>query len=75
MSFHAITKKLLTSIRDEIKKEENIYIISHDIIQPIVKRVIEQLYSYFIVFGFILIFIVISIFVILLLNLKICYFK
>ena len=62
-------------MRDEIKKEENIYIISHDIIQPIVKRVIEQLYSYFIVFGFILVFIVISIFVILLLNLKICYFK
>ena len=75
MSFHEITKKLLTSMRDEIKKEENIYIISHDIIQPIVKRVIEQLYSYFIVFGFILVFIVISIFVILLLNLKICYFK
>ena len=62
-------------MRDEIKKEENIYMISHDIIQPIVKRVIEQLYSYFIVFGLILIFIVISILIILLLNLKICYFK
>jgi len=75
MSFHDITKKLLASMRDEIKKEENIYMISHDIIQPIVKRVIEQLYSYFIVFGLILIFIVISILIILLLNLKICYFK
>ena len=62
-------------MRDEIKKEENIYIISNDIIQPIVKRVIEQLYSYFIVFGLIMTFIVISILVILLLSLKICYFK
>ena len=62
-------------MRDEIKKEDNIYIISNDIIQPIVKRVIEQLYSYFIVFGLIMTFIVISILVILLLSLKICYFK
>jgi hypothetical protein len=62
-------------MRDEIKKEENINIITHDIIRPLVTRVIEQLYGYFIGFGLIVIFIVISILIILLLNLKICYFK
>ena len=75
MSFQKITEKLLTSMRDEIRKEDNITIITQDIIQPIVKRVIEQLYIYFLGFGLILVFIVVAVFVILILNLKICYFK
>ena len=75
MSFQKITEKLLTSMRDEIRKEDNITIITQDIIQPIVKRVIEQLYTYFLGFGLILVFIVVSVLVILILNLKICYFK
>ena len=75
MSFQKITEKLLISMRDEVRKDENIRIITHDIIQPIVKRVIEQLYSYFLGFGLILVFIVVAVFVILILNLRICYFK
>jgi len=75
MSFQKITEKLLVSMREEIRKDENIRIITHDIIQPIVRRVIEQLYSYFLGFGLILIFIVVAVFVILILNLRICYFK
>ena len=75
MSFQKITEKLLSSMREEIKKEENLYIITNDIIHPIVTRVIEQLYGYFIGFGLIMAFMVLSIVVILLLNLKISYFK
>ena len=45
-----------------------------DIIKPIVDKVLEQLYPYFIGVSLIIAFIVISIFVILCLNLKICYF-
>lgn len=74
MSFELITNKLLDSIKIELKKEEHINIINNDIIKPIVDKVLEQLYPYFIGSAFIIAFIVISIFIILCLNLKICYF-
>ena len=74
MSFEVITSKLLQSIKSEINKEENINSINNDIIKPIVDKVLEQLYPYFIGVSLITAFIVISVFVILCLNLKICYF-
>jgi len=74
MSFENITKKLLDSVKKEIKKEENIDTINNDIIKPIVDKVLEQLYPYFFGFSMIIIFIVVSVFVILCLNVKICYF-
>jgi len=74
MSFETITKKLLNSVKKEIKREEHIDTINNDIIKPIVNKVLEQLYPYFFCFSMIIVFIVISVFVILCLNVKICYF-
>ena len=74
MSFEVITIKLLDSVKKELKKEEHINTINNDIIKPIVDKVLEQLYPYFIGASFIIAFIVIAVFVILCLNLKICYF-
>tara|TARA_B100000767_G_C19306854_1_gene345891 strand:- start:268 stop:492 length:225 start_codon:yes stop_codon:yes gene_type:complete len=74
MSFETITRKLLDSVKKEIKKEEHIDTINNDIIKPIVDKVLEQLYPYFFAFSMIIVFIVVSVFVILCLNLKICYF-
>lgn len=74
MSFETITTKILDSMKKEIKKEEHMNTISNDIIKPIVDKVLEQLYPYFIGVSLITAFIVISVFVILCLNLKICYF-
>ena len=74
MSFEAITTKLLDSVKKELKKDEHINTINNDIIKPIVDKVLEQLYPYFIGVSMITAFIVISVFVILCLNLKICYF-
>ena len=74
MSFETITTKLLDSMKIELKKEEHIDTINNDIIKPIVDKVLEQLYPYFIGVSMITAFIVISVFVILCLNLKICYF-
>ena len=48
--------------------------INNDIVKPIVDKVLEQLYPYFIGVSLITAFIVVSVFVILCLNLKICYF-
>ena len=74
MSFETITRKLLDSVKKEIKREEHIDTINNDIIKPIVDKVLEQLYPYFFGFSMIIIFIVVSVFVILCLNVKICYF-
>lgn len=73
MSFNLILEKLLETIKIEIKKEENINVINNDIIKPIVIKVLDDIYPYF--FGGILFFMImfILIFVILVLNLKICY--
>ena len=74
MSFEMITTKLLDSMKTELKKEENINTINNEIVKPIVEKVLEQLYPYFIGCSMIIAFIVISVFVILCLNVKICYF-
>jgi|TARA_B100000941_G_C28280386_1_gene436200 hypothetical protein len=74
MSFETITRKLLDSVKKEIKREEHIDTINNDIIKPIVDKVLEQLYPYFFCFSMIIVFIVVSVFVILCLNVKICYF-
>ena len=74
MSFETITRKLLDSVKREIKREEHIDTINNDIIKPIVDKVLEQLYPYFFCFSMIIVFIVVSVFVILCLNVKICYF-
>lgn len=75
MSFHKIVTKILHTMKEEIEKPENIHIINNDIIQPIVEKIFEQLYPYFIYGSIIIAFLVITIFVILFLNVKICYFK
>ena len=75
MSFEKITNKLLDSIKVELKKEEHINLINNDIIKPIVNKVLEQLYPYYIGASLVIAFVVISVFVILCLNVKICYFK
>tara|TARA_B100001123_G_C14559711_1_gene729757 strand:+ start:224 stop:448 length:225 start_codon:yes stop_codon:yes gene_type:complete len=74
MSFELITTKLLDSIKSELKKDEHMNTINNDIIKPIVDKVLKQLYPYFIGASFVIAFIVISVFIILCLNLKICYF-
>ena len=74
MSFESITHKLINSMKKEINKEENMNSINNDIIKPIVDKVLEQLYPYFIGVSLVTAFIVISIFIILCLNLKICFF-
>ena len=68
MSFEVVAKKLLDSVKDEIQKEDNMNIINNDIIKPIVDKVLEQLYPYFIGASMIIAFIVIAVFVILCLK-------
>jgi len=75
MSFQTIVTKLLESMKHEIQQEENMNLITNDILYPIVHKVLEYLYPYCIGFTIIISTLLIAIFVILFLNVKICYFK
>ena len=75
MSFNVVVNKLLMSMKDELQKEENMILMRNDIIKPVVEQIFLVMYPYFIGIGCIFITIIIAIFVILFLNIKICYQK
>jgi len=75
MSFNVVVNKLLMSMKDELQKEENMILMRNDIIKPVVEQIFMVMYPYFIGIGCIFITIIIAIFVILFLNIKICYQK
>jgi len=75
MSFNTVVTKLLQSMKEELQKEENIQTMREDIIKPVVEQIFMIMYPYFIGMGCIFIMIIVIIFVILFLNIKICYQK
>lgn len=48
MGLSEIIKKIFIELSTEIKKEENMIILRSDILNPIIKEVIDELYPYFI---------------------------
>ena len=75
MSTSTIINKLLDTIKDEIKKEENIDKIKYEILKPIIEQIFYIMYPYFVGLSLIFIIVIIAIFIILFLNIKICYSK
>tara|TARA_B100002051_G_C16724819_1_gene634681 strand:- start:2156 stop:2383 length:228 start_codon:yes stop_codon:yes gene_type:complete len=73
MDLSVITKKVLTEISDEVKKDDNMNIIKHDILDPIIRHIIDELYPYFIKISIGAIIILIFIIITLFLNLRIIY--
>ena len=74
MSFEVVVEKVLLSMKDEIKKDKNMEIIYNDIIKPVVEKVIDHMYPYFVGASLVFIVMFLVIFIILFLNVKICYF-
>jgi hypothetical protein len=75
MSTSIIISKLLDTIKDEIKKDENIDKIKYDILKPIIEQIFYIMYPYFAFISLIFIIVIVVIFIILFLNIKICYSK
>ena len=46
MNLSTITKNILLNIREEIENEENMDIIKKDILKPLIKHIIDELYPY-----------------------------
>jgi hypothetical protein len=71
MSLDQIKEKLLLSIKDELNTEENKVFIETEIIKPIVKNVLDQMYPYIIGTGLFFMSMFVFIMIILLLNIKV----
>ena len=75
MSFNVVVTKLIDSMTEEIRKEDNIIKIKEDILKPIVEQLFYLMYPYFAGISLILIIVILVIFIILFLNIKIYYHK
>lgn len=73
MNLSIITNRILLNIKDELEKVENIEIIKKDILGPMIKHTINELYPYFfkamIIIIITLLFLMITIF----LNLRVIF--
>ncbi|MBU79091.1 MAG: hypothetical protein CMD29_03070 [Flavobacteriales bacterium] len=73
MSFNVIVEKLLESIKNELKKDEVLLKLRNDVIKPIVEQVLNIIYPYLLCLSILFITVILVIFIILFLNIKICY--
>tara|TARA_B100000963_G_scaffold340289_1_gene338805 strand:- start:419 stop:649 length:231 start_codon:yes stop_codon:yes gene_type:complete len=73
MSFNVIVDKLLESIKNELKKDEVLLKLRNDVIKPIVEQVLDIIYPYLLCLSILFITVILVIFIILFLNIKICY--
>ena len=71
MSLDIITDKLLKSLKDELDKEKNKEFIETELLKPIIQKVIDQMYPYFIGTGLLFMSMFVFIMIILLLNIKV----
>jgi len=71
MSFDIITDKLLQSLKEELDKKKNKDFIENELLKPLIHKVIDQLYPYFLGTGLLFMSMFIFIMIILLLNIRI----
>ena len=73
MDLSTLIHKGIIEIKDEFKKETNFNIIKHDILNPLIQNIIEQLYPYFIKITICIILLSILLMIIIILNIQIIY--
>tara|TARA_B100000035_G_C20929106_1_gene522195 strand:- start:211 stop:441 length:231 start_codon:yes stop_codon:yes gene_type:complete len=73
MSFNLVVNKLLNNAKEELKNEENLNLLKNDVLKPIVEQIFYLMYPYFIGVSIVFTLVIMMIFVILFLNIKICY--
>ena len=73
MDLSKLIHQSLQEIKEEINKKNNIDLIKNDILNPLIKHIIEQIYPYFIKLIIIILTFLILLIVIIFLNIKIIY--
>ena len=71
MSLDIITDKLLQSLKEELDKEKNKEFIEHELLKPIIQKVLDQLYPYFLGTGLLFMSMFVFIMIIFLLNIRV----
>lgn len=71
MNLSTITHNILNNFKTEIEKEENILIIKNDLLKPIIKYTIDEIYPYFIKCIILISSIMLFLLVMIFLNLKV----
>ena len=71
MSLDIITDKLLKSLKYELDKEKNKVFIENELLKPIIHKILEQLYPYFMGIGLLFMSMFIFIMIILFLNIRV----
>jgi|TARA_Y100000389_G_scaffold203253_1_gene251077 hypothetical protein len=71
MSLDIITDKLLQSLKEELDKDKNKEFIENELLRPIIQKVIDQLYPYFLGTGLLFMSMFVFIMIILLLNIQV----
>ena len=71
MNLSTITHNILNNFKTEIEKEENILIIKNDLLKPIIKYTIDEIYPYFIKCIILISSIILFLIVMIFLNLKV----
>lgn len=71
MSFNKIIHNFLNETKEELKKEDNIIILKNDIINPVIKEIIQELYPYFVKIVCFIIFILLILLLTIILNIRV----
>jgi hypothetical protein len=72
-SFNKIVNRLLASVKDELNNKDNMNIIARDIINPIVEKILDDIYPYFLIGCISFMILVIILIMILFINIRIYY--
>ena len=73
MDLSIITKNILSNLKDELEKKENIDLLKTDILRPLIKHIIDELYPYFLKMIFIIVIVLLFLIITIFLNLKVIY--
>ena len=71
MDLSFIVKKFVKEVSEELKEKENIDILKNEILNPIIRQIISELYPYFIKLIIVIILIFVFLITTVLLNIKI----
>ena len=74
MSLTDIKSKLIESIKKEYYTPENKEFIEHEVLEPMIKQILDQMYPYFMWMGFFFTSMFLFVVIILLLNLRILFY-
>lgn len=73
MDLSEIIKGFISEISDEIKEEENMRNLNDDILRPIIKEVIKELYPYILRAVICLFIFLLAIIILIFLNIRVIY--